>query len=221
MVIGYVRVSTDEQHLSVDAQREELERWCRAQRQTLSAVYEDVGVSGSAPIDKRPGLLAALNALRKGDILLVVRRDRLARSILAAALSEHIAAKAGATIRTVKDGCEEDTPETALMRTILDAFAQYERALIAMRTKAALQQKRAKGEKTGGAVPYGFKAVGRSVRRLERDEAEQAIIARAKALQAEGLSLRAIGRKLAEEGRRPRSGGAWHPETISNILAGN
>jgi DNA invertase Pin-like site-specific DNA recombinase len=219
MAIGYVRVSTDEQHLSVEAQREELERWCRAHRQTLTAVYEDVGISESAPIDKRPGLLAALNALGEGDILLVVRRDRLARSILTAALSEHIAAKAGATIRTVKDGCEEDTPETALMRTMLDAFAQYERALIAMRTKSALQQKRARGEKTGGLLPYGWK-LARDRVHLEPLEAEQAIIERAKTLRAEGLSLRAIGARLSEEGHRPRKGKAWHPETISNLLGG-
>ena len=95
MVIGYVRVSMDEQHLSVEAQRSDLERWCAEQGLVLDEVYEDVGILGATELDKRPGLLEALNALEKGSILLVVRRDCLARDTLTAAMAERIATKAG------------------------------------------------------------------------------------------------------------------------------
>jgi DNA invertase Pin-like site-specific DNA recombinase len=61
-VIGYVRVSTDEQTPSVEAQRETLSGWCQAHGATLVEVYTDVGISGGAPLEKRPGLLAALSA---------------------------------------------------------------------------------------------------------------------------------------------------------------
>ena len=47
-VVGYLRVSTDEQSLSVEAQRATLTAWCQARRLTLVAVYEDVNVSGGA-----------------------------------------------------------------------------------------------------------------------------------------------------------------------------
>jgi DNA invertase Pin-like site-specific DNA recombinase len=90
-VIGYVRVSTDEQTLSVEAQREALSSWCQAHGATLGAVYTDVGISGGAPLEKRPGLLAALSALTKGWALLVLRRDRLARDTLTAAIAERMA----------------------------------------------------------------------------------------------------------------------------------
>jgi DNA invertase Pin-like site-specific DNA recombinase len=90
-VIGYVRVSTDDQSLSVDAQHQALARWCQAHQAPLVAVYEDVGVSGGAPLEKRAGLLNALNALTRGRVLLVVRRDRLARDTLTAAMCEKIA----------------------------------------------------------------------------------------------------------------------------------
>ena len=48
-VVGYVRVSTDEQSLSVDAQQQALERWCQTHQAPLTAVYTDVGVSGGTP----------------------------------------------------------------------------------------------------------------------------------------------------------------------------
>jgi DNA invertase Pin-like site-specific DNA recombinase len=54
-----------------------------------------VGISGAPELDKRPGLLEALNAPEKGTILLVVRRDRLARDTLTAAMAEWIATRAG------------------------------------------------------------------------------------------------------------------------------
>ena len=54
-----------------------------------------MGISGAPELDKRPGLLEALNAPEKGTILLVVRRDRLARDTLTAAMAEWIATRAG------------------------------------------------------------------------------------------------------------------------------
>ena len=144
--VGYVRVSTDEQSLSVDAQRQALERWCQAHQAQLMAVYTDVGVSGGTPLEKRPGLLSALNALTRGRVLLVVR---LARDTLTAAMCEKIAQKVGASILTVSGEGNGQGPEAQLMRTILDAFAQYEKALIALRTKAGMARKREKGERLG------------------------------------------------------------------------
>src|SRR5688572_7529178 len=95
-VIGYIRVSSDEQYFSVEAQCADLEQWCCTRRVPLIAVYTDVGMSGAAPLEKRPGLLAALAALTCGASLLVVRRDRLARDTLTAAMAERLAQKAGA-----------------------------------------------------------------------------------------------------------------------------
>jgi hypothetical protein len=63
-VVGYVRVSTDDQTLGPAAQRGALERWCRANGAELVATFDDVGVSGAAPLDERPGLVTALDALR-------------------------------------------------------------------------------------------------------------------------------------------------------------
>ena len=58
--VGYIRVSTEEQTLGPEAQRVALARWAEARKIQLVAVHEDRGVSGAAPLDRRPGLLAAL-----------------------------------------------------------------------------------------------------------------------------------------------------------------
>jgi site-specific DNA recombinase len=163
------------------------------------------------------GGVAALSALKRGSILLVVRRDRLARDTLTAAIAERLAKKAGATIHSVS-GNNGNGPEDQLMRQVVDAFAQYERALISMRTKAALKHKQSKGEKTGGDVPYGWK-LSRDGIHLDVDAEEQATIFAARALREQGLSLRSIALKLSEQGRFPRKGKAWHPETIKHLLS--
>jgi DNA invertase Pin-like site-specific DNA recombinase len=215
-VIGYVRVSTDEQTLSVEAQREALSHWCQGHGATLVEVYTDVGISGGAPLEKRPGLLAALSALTKGRALLVLRRDRLARDTLTAAIAERMAWKAGASILSVTGAGDGEGPEAQLMRTIIDAFAQYERALITVRTKTAMQRKRAKGERIG-AILYGYQLAADGVHFIEA-LGEQAVIAIVRRLRAGGLSYRAIAAELNHRGLTNRAGGRFMATQVVHIL---
>ena len=143
--LGYIRVSTDDQTLSVEAQRARLDGLVHRARLTLVAVYEDIGVSGGADLDKRPGLMAALDALTAWPALVAVKRDRLARDTMNAAMIERLALRAGAKVLTCDGAGEGDSPEAMLMRTMIDAFAQYERQIIKARTKAALAVKRDEG----------------------------------------------------------------------------
>jgi site-specific DNA recombinase len=215
-IIGDIRASTDEQHLSVEAQRDELARWCQVRQVTLATIYEDVGRSGGAPLEKRPGLLAALAALTRGRARLVVRRDRLARDTLAAAMAERIAAKAGGRILTADGSGAGDGPEAVLLRTISDALAQDERALIALRTKAGLRRKRAKGERVG-TIPYGKRLDADGIHRLDHP-AEQAVIGTVRALRAEGFSLREIAAELGQRGLTHRAGGRFNHTHVARML---
>ena len=135
--VGCIRVSTEEQTLGPEAQRVALQRWADTRRLSLVAVHEDRGVSGAAPLDRRPGLLAALASLE----------TRAAAYLVAAQL---VSADAG----------EGDSPEAALMWRLVDAIASYERDLIRGRTRAALAIKRAKGLKFGSTAPYGSRIDG-------------------------------------------------------------
>jgi DNA invertase Pin-like site-specific DNA recombinase len=218
IAIGYIRCSTDEQHLGPEAQREALARWCKANGAELVAVFEDLGVSGGAELDKRPGLLAALEALKVHGAgrLLVAKRDRLARDVVLAAMVERLAEKAGAKVLAADGTGNQEGPEGLLMRGIVDVFAQYERALIRTRTCAALAVKRGRGECIG-KVPFGFRCAADGVH-LEADPSEQAVLAHIVALRAEGLTIRAIAARLDAE-RTPTRGNRWHPTTVARVLS--
>jgi|CZKU01.1.fsa_nt_gi hypothetical protein len=121
-----------------------------------------------------PALRAALAALRthRAGLLVVARRDRIARDVVLAVQFERDAARAGARLVSAAGEGNGDSPADAFMRVVLDGAAQYEHALIRARTRAALAVKRAHGERIG-AVPYGF-ALGADGRCLVTHEREQA-----------------------------------------------
>ncbi len=125
-VVGYVRVSTDEQALGPEAQRDALSRWCAANGAELVATFEDLGVSGGLELDRRPGLVAALDGLREhsATVLLVAKRDRLARDVMVAAMVSRLAEKTGAQVLSADGTGNGDGPEAQLMRHIVNAFAE-------------------------------------------------------------------------------------------------
>jgi DNA invertase Pin-like site-specific DNA recombinase len=214
--IAYIRVSTDDQTLGPEAQRSAIEAWAAREGVQVTAWHVDHGVSGAAPLDRRPGLTAALGALERGAVLVAAKRDRLARDVVAAAMIERLAAKAGASVVTADGVGSGDGPEAALMRSIVDAFAQYERAVIRGRTRAALAAKRARGERTGG-VRLGQRLAADGVR-VEADPTEQLAIERVLELHASGVSQRAIVDRLNAEGVACR-GARWHRSGVARVLA--
>lgn len=217
LVVAYVRCSTDEQQLGPDAQRAALARWCDSHSARLISVHEDAGVSGAAPLDKRPGLLTALEAVavHGAGVLLVAKRDRLARDVVVAAMVERLVERHGARVLAADGTGNGDGPEAALLRGVVDVFSQYERALIRARTKAALAVKRARGERVG-SVAYGFRLAADGVH-VEAHPEESAVVARVRALRADGRSLRQIASNLDASGVLPRGGGRWHPQSVANI----
>src|SRR5690606_20526464 len=104
-------------------------------------------------------------AEKKAGLLLVTRRDRLARDVVKAAMIERLAARHGARVVSAAGEGEGDDPASSLMRRMIDAFAEYERAILKARTKAALAVKKARGERVG-SIPYG-KRLGSDGRTLE------------------------------------------------------
>ena len=217
LAVAYVRVSTDDQTLGPKAQQNAIARWARTHEVTIVATFSDLGVSGGAELDKRPALLDALRTIEttRAGVLLVAKRDRLARDVVLAAAIERLAQGKGAAIVAADGTSNEQTPEGALMRGLVDLFAQYERALIRSRTRAALAVKKARGERVG-ELPIGF-GVHTDGQQLVAHEPEQAALARVHALRAEGFSTRAIADALNAEGV-PARGKRWHPTTVHRLL---
>ena len=133
-LIGYARVSTEDQ--ATDPQADELRAaGCRA-------VLEE---HASGADRARPVLARLLRDIRPGETLVVVRLDRLARSVAhLLAVIEQIEAR-GAHFRSLRDPIDTTTPQGMFSLQVLGAVAQLERALIAERTRAGLRAARARG----------------------------------------------------------------------------
>ncbi len=216
VAVAYLRASKEEQRLSPEAQRAAIEAWSAREAVSVASWYVDQGVCSVTPIEGRPALLAAITALRESGagVLVVAKRDRIARDVVLAAGVEREAARAGARLVSASGEGNGDSPADQFMRTVVDGAAQYERGLIRARTKAALAAKRARGEVVG-QVPYGFVREGD---RLVPVPAEQATIARAREL-AEGRTLRALAALLTSEGHVSRSGRPFAAVQVARMLA--
>jgi DNA invertase Pin-like site-specific DNA recombinase len=180
-----------------------------------------LGVCSVTPIDERRALVAALASLREhgAGVLVVAKRDRIARDPELTAGVEGAAAMAGAVVRSAAGEGNGSTPADEFMRGVIDSASRYERALIRARTTAALAVIRGRGQKTGGGVPYGYR-LDTDGRTLVVVEGEQMIIARAQVLAAEGRSLRAVAARLATEGHTSRKGSPFYAPQVARMLAG-
>src|ERR1700676_5673206 len=137
-LVGYARVSTEEQ--GTDPQLDEL------RAAGCETVVED---HASGADRSRPVLARLLREIRPGETLVVVRLDRLARSVShLLAVIEQLEA-AGAHFRSLRDPIDTTTPQGMFSLQVLGAVAQLERALIAERTKAGLRAARSRG-RVGG-----------------------------------------------------------------------
>jgi DNA invertase Pin-like site-specific DNA recombinase len=138
MLIGYARVSTHVQSLSL--QLDALKK-ARCQK-----VFDDK-VSGAR--SERPGLEATLEYVREGDTLLVWRLDRLGRSLKD--LIEIIGGleKRGIGFRSLQESIDTTTSRGRLIFHVFGALAEFERNLIRERTRAGLEAARARGRKGG------------------------------------------------------------------------
>ena len=203
-VIGYVRVSTEEQGVSgagLQAQRNAIADECRRRGWTLVELVEDVGRSGRDL--RRPGIQAALDALTAGEAsaLVVAKLDRLSRSMLDFARIMTTAQKQGWALVALDVNVDTTTPAGEAMAHMLATFAQFERRLISERTKVALAQKQAAGVRLG-APPLIVPDVAVRVRR-ERDA---------------GATLREIAAGLNRDQVPTARGGTWHASTLQRVL---
>jgi DNA invertase Pin-like site-specific DNA recombinase len=102
---------------------------------------------------------------------------------------------------------------------MLAVLAQFERDVIAERTKTAMSHKRAKGERISRKIPYGFELAADGVALIEVP-AEQKVLKLVAELRAAGESLRAIAAILTGQGIPTRDGGStWKHSTIQGLLA--
>jgi DNA invertase Pin-like site-specific DNA recombinase len=152
MLIGYMRVSKSDGSQTTNLQRDALIE----NGVDPTHIYED---HASGRIDDRPGLLAALKALRMGDVLIVWKLDRLGRSLHHLVNTIHDLTARGIGFKVLTGhgaSIDTTTPSGKLVFGIFAALAEFERELISERTKAGLASARARGRK--GGAPFKMTA---------------------------------------------------------------
>jgi DNA invertase Pin-like site-specific DNA recombinase len=204
-VVGYVRVSTDEQFDSgagLEAQRRAIRDECQRRGWRLADIYEDAA-SGRA-LTGRSGLKAALAALdgRVAKALVVAKLDRLSRSLLDFAALMERGRRSGWALVALDLGVDTTTPSGEMMANVLAVFAQFERRLIGQRTREALAVKRSQGVRLG-RPPVLAEEILRRIRR-ERSHG-RSLAAIAAALNSDDIPT-------AHDGRR------WYVSTVQAVL---
>src|SRR3984893_9443335 len=181
MQIGYARVSTDDQDTAVQVAALKTAGCERIYREKASGGRWD-----------RPELHCLLEQLRKGDVLIVARLDRLSRSLRdVLAIMERIK-EAGAGFRSLTEAIDTTTAPGRMMMQMVGAFAEFERAILRERTKAGLDAARKRGC-IGGRRP-----------KLRPDQQDEIV-----AMISKGTKTGADAARLFNV----------HPATVSRILA--
>ena len=138
MLIGYARISTDDQHR--DLQRDALAK------AGCERLFEDTASGAKA---ERPGLTSLLSNLRADDTVVIWRLDRLGRSLKDMIHLVEQLDTAGVGLRSVQENIDTTSIGGRLVFHLFSALAEFERNLIRERTRAGLTAARARGRKGG------------------------------------------------------------------------
>ncbi|NEG63226.1 helix-turn-helix domain-containing protein [Pantoea agglomerans] len=155
MLIGYIRVSTNDQN--TDLQRIAL------QSADCELIFED-RISGKT--SDRPGLKKALRCLQPGDTLVVWKLDRLGRSMRHLVMLTEELRERGVNFRSLTDSIDTSTPMGRFFFHVMGALAEMERELIVERTRAGLAAARDKGRVGGRRRKMTAETVERARRML-------------------------------------------------------
>jgi DNA invertase Pin-like site-specific DNA recombinase len=176
---------------------------------TIARIYKEEGVSGTKGASDRLAWVRMIaDALESGTTTIILERlDRLARDLM---VQEHILAdikSRGLTLISCAepDLCADD-PSRKLVRQIVGAVAEYDRAMIVLKLKGARQRMKVRTGRCEGRKPYGA------------TEWERAIIADARAIRSSGGSLMDAATHLNAHGYTTRYGHLWTVSMVSRIL---
>ena len=148
-LIGYARTSTVDQKAGLEAQLRDLHA------AGCTKIFQE---ELSSVATKRPELERCLDYAREGDILVVTKLDRLARSVAdLVGLSEQLRGK-GVSLRILSMNLDTETPTGKLMLNLLGSIAEFERALMLERQREGIAKAKAEGKYKGRAPTARAKA---------------------------------------------------------------
>jgi len=215
MIIGYTRVSTGKQDLSLSLQEKKINQYAELQDLELNNIILDNGMS--AKTFDRPGIKQIIELIKAKQvkIIIIYKLDRLTRSIKDLNEFIELTLKYNVSLVSIQDSINTQTATGRLIINVLGSVSQWEREVIAERTSEALQEKKRQGKKYTNIAPYGYKWENKT---LVKNEAEQKIIKQVFKLKKNGLSLQKIANKLNEKNTLKRINTAWKKSDIQNLI---
>lgn len=221
-VVGYVRVSTEEQAadgVSLADQAEKVGLYARLHGHELAEVVADRGASAKS-LD-RPGLARVLAMLDRREVggVVVAKLDRLTRSVrdLGRLLDDYFG-EGRLQLFSVGDSIDTTTAAGRLMLNVLMSVAQWEREKIVEGTVSALRYKRSVRERISRHVPYGSDLADDRKTLVDNRPELEIIATMRRQRELSGKSFRAIARELNDAGIPAKNGGKWNHTSIRSIL---
>jgi DNA invertase Pin-like site-specific DNA recombinase len=227
MILGYCRVSTQEQAAVNTTSLAAQEQVIRGIAMTRGAtnydvqIFSDPGVSGSIPLDARPAGRELLSIAKSGDIVCAAKLDRMFRSASDALVTAERLKEAGVKLILFDLGAEPvtDNGMAKCFFTMASAFAELERARISERMESGRDQKRQRSGHLGGVAPYGYRVVGeKRESRLEPVPEEQPILREVLDLSKQKLSSWTIMKQINEKGYKNREGKPFECYQVKRII---
>lgn len=216
--IGYIRVSTDEQlnGYGLEAQQDSIINYCKAMGYELERIVVDEGKSGATL--EREGIQEVIAAMRQCQYagVVVYKLDRISR-LLKDILNLHddIFVPCGASIISVKEQFDTQTPMGRLMFQMIGGFAEFEREVIKERMVSGREQKAKEGKFAGGSAPYGYDLLEG---KLEVNNWEAIIVKEVFQKRKEGKTLQQIADDLNEGNVPTKRGGKWSKIHVRDML---
>jgi DNA invertase Pin-like site-specific DNA recombinase len=213
--LSYLRTSSlaniGDEHDSEDRQRAAIARYAERNGIRIVAEYRDPGVTGTDPIDGRPGFSAMLRHIASNGVrmILVENASRFARDLLVQELGHALLRRLDVQLVPVDDpdAFSETSATGVMIRQLLGAVSQFEKTNLVAKLRSGREAKRRRDGRCGG-IPCG---------------PPEAVIMAGR-LRDEGLSLRGIADRLFDAGYRSRAnrGGlprAYSPQSVKGLLA--
>ncbi len=225
-LIGYARVSSDEQArngVSLRSQRERIRAYAQANGVELVRIETDDGVSGFKAPDKRPAMARALAVLkaREADGIVAIALDRLSRNAIETLNLVERAEREGWRLVAMDFALDTGTAAGRLTATVRAGVAQMYRDQISERTQDALDRLAREGRARSGIVPFGWRTASGGVRthkgdrrQLVKHPGEQKILARMLVLGSKGKGPQEIADALNRQGYRTRDGKRWDRKKV-------
>lgn len=188
-------------------QRAAIDTFARRAGYSIAAEFYDEAVSGADPVDARAGFTAMLAAIAGNGTktIIVETANRFARDLFVQLTGHRMLRKLGVELIAADspDAFIEDTPTAALIRNVLGAVSEFEKASLVAKLKGARDRKRRETGKCGG--------------RRAHSELSPDAVALAKKLRRKGKTLRAISAELAVAGHVNRNGRPYHSKSVLSM----